>query len=158
MEKLKDFLDDLVYYYPKRIKDFYYGLKNFVKNVVRYRFILWDDRDFDFGYLEDLMMTKLEFMSKYFRTARIAVGEEEYYNQINLTRRLGEIGFERVEDENVYVNINNAKRFFSPDLNFEKRLKTDEKFRSLILPEIRRRKARSLFYKMLNEKSQSWWD
>ena len=158
MEKLKDFLDDLVYYYPKRIKDFYYGLKNFVKNVVRYRFILWNDRDFDFGYLEDLMMTKLEFMSKYFRTARIAVGEEEYYNQINLTRRLGEIGFERVEDETIYVNINNAKRFFSPGLDIEGRLKTDEKFKSFILPEIRRLKARSLFYKMLNEKSQSWWD
>ena len=140
------------------IKDFYYGLKNFVKNVVRYRFILWNDRDFDFGYLEDLMMTKLEFMSKYFRTARIAVGEEEYYNQINLTRRLGEIGFERVEDETIYVNINNAKRFFSPGLDIEGRLKTDEKFKSFILPEIRRRKARSLFYKMLNEKSQSWWD
>ena len=156
-EKLKDLWDDIIYYYPKRIKNLWISLKTFIRNTWRYRRILLNDNDFDFGYLEDIILQKLEFMAKYFRTARIVEGEEKYYEEINLCLKIGKIAFEKEEDfnEEKYINIRNSKRFIKVTLD---EADPEHKTINLYKKYLRNLKARNLFYKIISERSNGWWD
>lgn len=162
-ELLEDFWLDLTCYYPRLIKESWWKIKNFFWNTWRYRDILSKDFDFDFGYLELLIMKKLEFMAEYFRVARIIVDEEKIYHQINLTLRIGKIAFELDVEENPeegydgyeytgYVNTRNYQRFWWGNRNpTEMELK-------ILKTEMRRSKARHLFYTMLARYSHLWSD
>lgn len=44
------------------IKHIYKDFRRGIKNLISYFFIIWRDRDFDHGYLETLMLFKLEKM------------------------------------------------------------------------------------------------
>lgn len=167
-EKLKDFWYDVSYYYPRRLRDGWWAIKRFCRNLRKFWGILWKDDDFDQGYLEDIILKKLIWMSDYFRTARIVVREERIYNQINLAIRVGKIAFEKDTEDELYgsgeygfyyylgyVNLRNYKRFWAsikPDqLN-------DEEIKGMHWTELRRLKARHIFYKILSQYSSTWWD
>ena len=162
-ENLEELWFDISYYYPHEIRDFWWNLKAFFRNLGKYKSILWRDHDFDFGYLEEIILTKLEYMAKYFRTARIVVGEERYYEQINWALKIGKIAFDREDfGEGIYffpgyVNLKTIKRFM-PNFNEHDRLETDPKFREIIKDTLRKRKARVLFYRILRDYSENWWD
>lgn len=162
-EKLEDLWFDISYYYPHEIRDFWWNLKAFFRNLCKYKSILWRDHDFDFGYLEEIILTKLEYMARYFRTARIVVGEERYYEQINWALKIGKIAFGREDfGEGIYffpgyVNLKTIKRFI-PNFNEHDRLETDHKFREIIKDTLRKRKAKALFYRILRDYSENWWD
>lgn len=174
MEKLKEILENILFdisdYYPSRVRDFWLGIKRFFRNLIRYRHILWKDNDFDYGYLDEIIMLKLKFMSNYFRTSRIALGAERWYAEILLAIRLGEIISEKEDfgyDSNGkciyyypgYVNTRNIKKFI-PKLTDKdiKRINEEEKFGRLMKTELRRRKARHLFFRLLRDYEEKWWD
>ena len=167
-EKIKDFWFTISYCYPRDIRDFWWGLKRFFRNLKRYRNILWNDNDFDFGYLDEMILTKLEFMARYFRTARIAEGTEKTYEEICWAIRLGRIFMEKenfgdeskgeyIFDFPGYVNIKNIKRFYPKFKDYD-RLEKDKNFRKMILTELRKQKAKNCFHKLLRDKEQTWWD
>lgn len=167
-EKIKDFWFTISYCYPRDIRDFWWGLKRFFRNLKRYRNILWNDNDFDYGYLDEMILTKLEFMARYFRTARIAEGTEKVYEEICWAIRLGRIFMEKENfgDESKgeyifefpgYVNIKNIKRFYPRFKDYD-RLEKDKNFRKMILTELRKQKAKNCFHKLLRDKEQTWWD
>ena len=174
MEKLKEKLEDIWFdisdYYPSRVRDFWWGCKRFIRNLKRYRHILWNDNDWDYGYLEEIVLLKLNFMADYFRTSRIAVGTERWYEEILWAIRLGEISMEKENfgDESKgeyrfdfpgYVNTRTIKRFF-PMMKEEdiKRVNEDTGFGKMIRTELRRRKARNLFFRILRDYEEKWWD
>lgn len=159
-EKIKDIWFTISYCYPRDIRDFWWGIKRFFRNIWRYRHILRSDNDWDFGYLEMIIMTKLEFMAKYFRTSRIVVSSEKIYEEICLAIRLGKIfmdDYDYCEDYSGYVNIKNIKRFY-PKFDEYQRLEEDEKFRKMIITELRKEKAKYCFYNLLKYKEEKWWD
>lgn len=174
MEKLKKKLEDIWFnisdYYPSKVRDFWWGCKRFIRNLKRYRHILWNDNDWDYGYLEEIVLLKLNFMADYFRTSRIAVGTERWYEEILWAIRLGEISMEKENfgDESKgeyrfdfpgYVNTRTIKRFF-PMMKEEdiKRINEDTEFGKMIRTELRRRKARNLFFRILRDYEEKWWD
>lgn len=167
-EKVRDLWFTISYCYPRDIRDFWWGIRNFFRNLWRYREILWEDHDWDFGYLDEMILTKLEFMAKYFRVARIAEGTEKTYEEICLAIRLGRIFMEKenfgdeskgeyIFDFPGYVNTKNLNRFL-PGFKDYQRLEEDEKYRGMMLTELRKQKAKNCFHKLLRDKEQTWWD
>lgn len=153
-EKLLDLWDDLTRYYPKRIREFWWDIQRFFRNTWRYRQILVKDNDFDHGYLDGILLQKLEFMADYFRTARIVEGEEDTYHQINLTLRLGKIAFEEIHfQDGRYCNTRNFQRFIPT-----KKDEWTEKDNEFLKDELVRRKAKCLFWKMMDKYEATWWD
>lgn len=161
-EKLEDLWYDISYYYPSLVRDFWYGIQRFFRNTWRYRDILWSDNDFDYGYLESIILKKLSFMADYFRISRIVEGEEDIYHKINLALRIGKIAFSEDDDpENYdehfrytgYINTKNYKRYW-PQIS-------EEDFNRLLSynkTELRRIKAKKIFYRILSKYSWEWWD
>ena len=154
-DKLINFWNDISYYYPSRIRDGWWAIRRFCRNIKRYWKILWDDNDFDQGYLEKLIINKLTWMSEYFRVARIIDGEERIYSQINTALRIGKIAFElEEEDKNSWtINTRNYKRFWP---SIEDRHKLEES--KYLKDTFRRLKAKRLFYQLLSVYSGRWWD
>lgn len=154
------------YYYPRRIRYFWWGIERYFRNLWRYRKFLWSDNDFDYGYLDEIIYTKLQFMKKYFEKANIAEDSEKYSQEINLALRLADIFMEKevFEGDEIYysgyVNTQNIKRFFP---SFEKnggykRMEEDDDFQKITKTELRMKKAKNCFLKILREKEEYWWD
>lgn len=168
-EKLESIWYDVTHYYPSRIRDGWWATKRFFRNLKRYWGILWEDNDFDHGYMENLLFKKLTFMADYFRTARLVEGAEKTYNQINLAIRVGRIAFDENPEEMSpesyggnfgleylgYVNTKNCKRFWPTiDPSFFE----NQEIKMYLITDLRKIKARRIFYKILSQYSETWWD
>lgn len=143
------------YYYSLKglVSELWYGTCRFFQNTWKYRRNLWIDQDWDFGFLDELVLTKLESMARYFRTAEIVEGEIKTYNEICLAIKLLKIVMEK-EDElyyRGYVNHSNFRRFYPREIKFD----IDP---IIISTELRRRKAKHCLHLLLCEKEESWWD
>lgn len=173
-EKLEDLWDDITNYYPSKIKDGLLAIKRFFRNLRKYWGILWSDNDFDHGYMEELIITKLTYMADYFRTARIVTGAEETYHKINLALRIGKIAFdinpEECSPEDYggrfgfdyigYINTRNYKRFWpikDPSI-FEDSPEDNKRKGLMFRNDLREKKARKIFYEILSQYSETWWD
>ena len=146
------------------LKDIYYGIKNFLKNLYNYRRILWRDKQFDYGYLLDLEKTKLQLMIHEFKinphvdhTSNIRwlsiciklidiIQEEdfalEYSNKPNTAK------FRLIK----YVNISNSIRFGLENIMFDGPLQIYMK------QTLRQRKALYLYNRIRYNYIFDWWD
>lgn len=132
------------------MRSFFLKIKNFIRNFIKFRRILWNDQEWDFGFLEELIITKLECMAKYWETANIVSDSRQVYQDILRAIRIGKIAFEMEEDdeEPFIVNTRNWKRFMSTKISDRK----------IFYQTLRRYKARYVFYQILNLHSPGWWD
>lgn len=170
-EKLLDLWEDISYYYPQKIEEGWWSVCTFCRNIRKFWGILWKDRDFDHGYMEELLIKKLSWMADYFRTSRIIVEEEKIYTQINLAIRIGKIAFdldpEKDSPENYggefgsdylgHINTRNYKRFW-PSIDLIKFKEKETKWYKYNLDDLRKLKAKTIFYKILDQYSNGWWD
>ena len=161
IDKLEDIWLDIKYVLPRVISEFFWNIRRYIRNIIRYRNVLAKDNDFDSGYFEDLILTKLKFMAEYFRTARIVVGEERIYQEVCWAIRLGNIAFDKEDilEYTGYVNLRDIKKYF-PKLTEEnmKRIEEDSRFGCIMRTELRRRKSRRLFFRLLEEHEWNWAD
>lgn len=161
IDKIEDIWLDIRYVLPRVISEFFWNIRRYIRNIIRYRNVLAKDNDFDSSYFEDLILTKLKFMAEYFRTARIVVGEERIYQEVCWAIRLGNIAFDKEDilEYTGYVNLRDIKKYF-PNLTEEdmKRIEEDSKFGTMMKTELRRRKGRRLFFKLLEEYEWNWAD
>lgn len=115
-------------------------------------------RPFDFGFLLEIEEQALIYMQDYFRTSKIAVGNERNAELISLAIKLLRIATEQDSSLNIsglneyeylkYVNIKNAKRynqFFTSWGPFE-------------LESLRIEKAWRLYNRIRNQYMREWWD
>lgn len=115
-------------------------------------------KPFDFGFLLEIEEQALIYMQDYFRTSKIAVGNERNAELISLAIRLLRIATEQDSSLNIsglneyeclkYVNIKNAKRynqFFTSWGPFE-------------LESLREEKAWRLYHRIRNQYMREWWD
>lgn len=161
IDKIEDIWLDIRYVLPRVISEFFWNIRRYIRNIIRYRNVLAKDNDFDSSYFEDLILTKLKFMAEYFRTARIVVGEERIYQEVCWAIRLGNIAFDKEDilEYTGYVNLSDIKKYF-PKLTEEdmKRIEEDSKFGTIMKTELRRRKGRRLFFRLLEEHEWNWAD
>lgn len=74
------------------------AIKNGTKNLIKWFPIIWKDRDFDQGFLYDILYFKLGEMQKFFESGNTyAVGADECAEQIQECRRL----LKKIMDESV---------------------------------------------------------
>lgn len=146
------------------MKELWYNIKNFFRNLCNYRKILWNDKQFDFGYLLELEKLKLQLMIKEFKThphtdhtsnirwmqiciKLIDIIQEddsalEYSNVPNTEK------FKLVK----YINIRNASRFKFDKAAFE------SKGQIFIKECLRQRKALYLYSAIRYNYIFEWWD
>jgi hypothetical protein len=147
-----------------RIKDFYYTLRSWFrhnfcnKNWHKIRKSVNQARPWDYGYWQETLYHYLEYQAAYFEKSQLFVGWEKAVKEIRLCKSLLEIMMEKRELSDysgipkikVYVNTRNASRFLQyKDADYTKYMWQEELYI---------RKATRLFYRILEEKSRTWWD
>lgn len=163
IDKIEDIWLDIRYVLPRVISEFFWNIRRYIRNIIRYRNVLAKDNDFDSSYFEDLILTKLKFMAEYFRTARIIVGEERIYQEVCWAIRLGNIAFDKEDileyTYTGYVNLRGIKKYFPKLTEGDiKRIEEDSRFGSVMKTELRKRKSRRLFFRLLDEHEWNWAD
>lgn len=170
------------------IKAFFVGVGHFIKNMWKlFKFALFNKvkyktvdeaingYSFDYGYLYNLELAKLNEMADYFTKYGISADNDKYIRQIKLAIKLLEIVIEEggyhfewpsdVESNSieslkkglakyvctVKVNTKNADRFV--------RNETEKDFYVNRYPhELYLLKAKYLYHKLRNDFEQIWWD
>ena len=141
--------------YMETLKDLFRGIKRFVINLIRYRKILWNDRDLDYAFTVDILLRKLELQERHFRKTRSTADWERMCSRISLARSLAEIAFnDGPYDNSVYTNINNYKRFYP--WNYVP--PEDRVYEGYLRENVRVEKAKMLFFKVLDQNLKEWWD
>lgn len=146
------------------MKELWYNIKNFFRNLCNYRKILWNDKQFDFGYLLELEKLKLQLMIKEFKThphtdhtsnirwmqiciKLIDIIQEDdsalEYSDVPNTEK-----FKLVK----YINIRNASRFRFDEAAFE------SKGQIFVKECLRQRKALYLYSTIRYNYIFEWWD
>lgn len=148
-----------------RIKDFYYTLRSwfkynfFNKNWHKIRKSVNRARPWDYGYWQETLYHYLEYQAAYFEKSQMVVGWERDVKYIRLAKSLLEIVMDKRDLSDfsgarpkmkIYVNTRNTKRFITyEDADMTK---------AMWQIELYERKANRLLYRILEEKSRSWWD
>lgn len=146
------------------IKDFYFSIRSwfkynlFNKNWHKIRKSVNSAKPWDCSYWQDTLYHYLEYQAAYFEKTKGFVGWERAVKEIRLCKSLLEIMMEEREISyysgltpkmNVYVNTRNASRFIPyEDADYNKCMWQEELYI---------RKATKLFYRIIEEKSRTWW-
>ena len=155
-EKLEDYWLDIKVFFERYFRDPYYGIKNFFRNILRYREILWRDHDWDYDFFLSIQDRKLELMEKYHRQSEICAENPWIASRIKMARSLLEVARELDADKHEeifwtpYVNLKNKDRYLSPDY----KIKNDK----ILKYTLRIKKAWVLYHKTLELYAKSWWD
>lgn len=147
------------------MKEWWYKIKNFFRNLYIYRKILTTDYQFDYGYLLDLEKFKLQLMLKSFKDEShtdhtndirwificiklIDIIQEEDSALEVVEMEMSKPQFKLVK----YVNINNAFRF---GIEYLDRYDGLQVYRRELL---RQQKALYLYNKIRYNYMLEWWD
>ena len=147
-----------------RIRSTYYNIRSwfkrnlFDKNWHKIRKSVNRAKPWDYGYWYDTLYHYLEYQAAYFEETKIFVGWEKAVKEIRLAKSLLEIMMEKrdladyfgIPKMKVYVNTRNANRFIQyENADYSKCMWQEELYI---------RKATRLFYRILEERSRTWWD
>ena len=147
-----------------RIRSTYYNIRSwfkrnlFDKNWHKIRKSVNRAKPWDYGYWQDTLYHYLEYQAAYFEETKIFVGWEKAVKELRLCRSLLEIMMEKrnlvdysgTPKMKVYVNTRNANRFIQyENADYSKCMWQEELYM---------RKATRLFYRILEERSRTWWD
>ena len=146
-----------------RIRSTYYNIRSwfkrnlFDKNWHKIRKSVNRAKPWDYGYWQDTLYHYFEYQAAYFEKSQIFVGWEKAVKELRLCRSLLEIMMEKrnlvdysgTPKMKVYVNTRNANRFIPYNSDFTKAIWQEELYV---------RKATRLFYRILEERSRTWWD
>lgn len=144
-----------------------------IKRVVSWIPILWKDRDYDYEHLFDIERKKLNQMLTYFQTSPL-VCKQEICRDIQICINLLDIVCKKADEYleipnngklrdsfatfNHRVNWRNAYRFLNNSQEEIEKQMSNPNLLAHILSDIYVQKALHLYYKMLFNRVQSWWD
>lgn len=147
------------------MKEWWYKIKNFFRNVYTYRKILVADYQFDYGYLLDLERFKLQLMLKSFkdephtdhtsdiRWISICIKLIDIIQEEDSALEVVEMEMSKPQFKLIkYVNINNAFRF---GIEYLDRYDGLQVYRKELL---RQQKALYLYNKIRYNYMLEWWD
>lgn len=161
------------------IKDYYYNLKYYVKNIIKWSPILWSDRDWDHSYILNALKFKIQCTSKYINLHKRYEGYERDVERMNLCIKLIDKYLSsdyEVEYQDYYNDqhsfsfiykggseFNNLKEYFSKYPNtyrkiYNKYPNKGEIHNALMLGSYRQNRVKELIFKLLNNNIEKWWD
>ena len=108
---------------------------------------------FDYAYLFYIMKAKMEEMREYF--IKSSMTGPKVPKEIELACKLQDIFLEEEANPGVYVNTKNWKRYMRHKFEHEEKALEFLKNYPGVL---RARKAYHLYFKILEDKSLTWWD
>ena len=115
------------------------SFKHGIKNLIKWLKIIWNDRDFDYGYLYEIMYLKLENMQKFFESDNTcSMGAEVYAKQIRECKEL----LKRIMNEEVFEEYRENDYYTIPLIEIEK--KSEEE--------------KNLFWNSMRRNVEKWWD
>jgi hypothetical protein len=146
-----------------QIRSFWINIKYGVKNLWRYRKVIWNDRDWDYAFLLYLVEFKTKAMSDTIRKYGMSVSSEEIADELaevsQLLGRLANDDFEKHADEH-YKKWHDEKGFQFEDI-FKPDPKSEEYLASLKVAWKNdaqdRRLAEKKLFKLLT-RYRNWWD
>lgn len=164
----------------------FHSIKIGFKNIFKWWMVIWQDRDFDFSYMEELIKFKLESMESFFRSDDTHILEaeniadeireaidildnlikgkyeddayKEYYDKYPIDNDFLKDTFEPCEEEKERVDAGLPARSFV----WKGTKQTEEQdilFKKCsVMAEEKQLELRNKLYDILNKKSQCWWD
>jgi hypothetical protein len=155
-----------------------------IKNIWKWRVIIWEDRDFDYSYMYAILQNKLKNMEKFFYSDEVHIMDaEKYADQIKECREIVDalindtyFDEELKEYHEKYPEVDNFFTFTPSDSEKERveqglpvrwyemkdRHKDDEKIEMFRegcdRAEKRRAEAIKKLYNNLAEYGEGWWD
>lgn len=145
----------------RNVRSFFRSLKYSVKNIVRWWKIIWNDRDWDYGFLEDIIFFKLKTMRDYYRAGVNVWSEgadetaDEIDEVIQIFERLRAGQYEETIDPNFYDRFRDKRELF-----IEKIDDSGQKYSTLNLPDFtdEERKDRRITHQTAEQMRQSDYD
>jgi hypothetical protein len=161
------------------------NLKRGLVNLYKWLPVVWKDRDWDYGFVFNLLKFKLEEMSKYtssrknhsdwkhnVRNINICVSlidklndyyETEYFDYVEQNYE-----FVPIEDSSSYtletsITWDNLDEFFAKNKLSHKKvianIKSDDRiYIALKICKLKHNKAKKLLFNILNDQFENWWD
>lgn len=162
-------MKDFFYYLTKPIRIFF----NSIGRLFIWFPVIWNDRDWDFGYFYDILKKKLELMSKYEKKYAIAEKADETAKQIDeaicLINKLEDDYFEEALEPfyEVYPDFNLEIEFLDDEINsnfktINFKYDSDEQRKLyhkciMNLPKLRNTGKKKLF-NLIRDNIDGWWD
>ena len=109
-----------------------------IKNIIRWTPVLWNDKDWDYYDIFEVLKTKLKFQSEYFRKHGYHESSEYDAQRMKLCIRL----IDKVQNES-YIN-----EILGLDPDDEMIFKAVNKHD----------KAKRILFKLLEQNIERWWD
>lgn len=138
---------------------FFYRLRHFLEVLRDYLPILWNDFDWDWGFLFRLVEKKLERMEKHFREDKICLSSNKDARNMrickNLLRRLREE--EYIQEEVHKIFSEHRKHEHKNHLKTLSKKDNDELKVLLQREEYLRKQDIELFCAILKKHYRSWW-
>ncbi len=156
------------------------------KNIFKWWMIIWQDRDFDYFYMEELIKFKLESMEKFFRSDDVHILEakniadeireaidildnlingkyeedayKEYYDKYPIDKDFLKNAFEPCEEEKERIEVGLPARAYILKSEKQTQEQNDLFKRSTNDAENKRQELRNKLFDILNTKSPGWWD
>jgi len=141
---------ETIYYLKYKIGDFMRSVPYGLRNLIKWRKTIWNDRDYDYYYIYEILKKKLEFVAEHTEKHSMLENSEQHAKDIRecirLIHALQHEEFETQAAEkcistSLYDNMSNEefKQVFE-----EAQKKTDE--------------AKSKLFDTLKNKIEHWWD
>lgn len=143
------------------IKECYHNIKTGIPNLIRWFPIIWKQRDWDYGYLIDLVDFKLGLMAKTIKENAIIDANNRVSKQIEYARFLLKRAYSDCTLEAEFEAHSKKYPFDIKKLTGEKRYGMAEmrEFRSLMEREaLIQQDAKKRLAKHLDKYLQRWWD
>ena len=129
-----------------------------IKNLLEYFPIIWNDEDWDYAYMLDIIEYKLKRMSKYFLENGHLVNNEQNAKRCQTAINILHAGYltdvVTNEDLTTYVNVRNISTY----KNLVIYSKDSEFWNTYGKALVREEKAKKLFWEYLNHYIEYFWD
>lgn len=149
------------------MKDFITGIPQGLRNLIYYFRVIWQDRDWDYRYTEDLLLRKYERQYKHLKARDMFVDSEEYCQAlricINILRRRQQEWYLDMwhERDGQYKNFDLVPSDRPGYLRLEITPKVERPFAENYWREARQSievRDWDLYCKLVHKYHQHWWD
>ena len=173
-DKWFDIKYEIYHFYPiEKIRDFYYNITQGISNIFKWGKVIWNDRNWDDGYIFRILYFKFESMEKFFNSdkaysARAKKDAKRIMTAKNLCKRI-------VENNYLSKALIDHNKKYGDDFKFEFEPCKDKSGFSTLIDKREKEEQESFskagkhsdlmekqdidyLFKFLNKHIQSWWD
>jgi hypothetical protein len=127
---------------PSRVKYAFYDLKYGIQNLIRWFPIIWNDRDWDWAYMAEMLEVKLRHMAEYTEKYGCHVGSDKNAREQRICAEL----LRRMREDSYFSKIDSRNEHFGiPVLDYNS-------YKSLQGQDM------DLFCKIWKSKMHCWWE